>query len=168
MPVKLTLVLARAKNGVIGKDGRLPWRMKSDMERFKAVTMGKPVIMGRRTWAALDVRPLPGRDNIVLTRDTRFLAPGAYVCTDLDHALSAGRAMAQQNGADEICVIGGAEIYRATLPLADRLLLSEVNLDVDGDTRFPLDLAGWREVNREHVPKGEGDDADFTLRTLER
>ena len=165
---KLTLVLAIARNGVIGRDGGLPWRLSSDMKRFKAATMGKPVLMGRKTWESLPKKPLVGRPNLVLTRDADFKAGGAWVYTDLDAMLAAGRAMAEAAGASEACVIGGAQLYAATLPQADRIVLTEVNLAPEGDARLALDLAGWREVSREHVARGDKDDADFVVRVLER
>jgi dihydrofolate reductase len=168
MPPKLTLVVAVAKNGVIGRDGDLPWRLSSDMKRFKAATMGKPVLMGRKTWQSLQVRPLPGRQNLVLTRDANFKADGAWVYTDLAAMLAAGRAMAQTSGADEVCVIGGAQLYEATLPIADRIVLTEVNLAPQGDARLDLDLSAWRELSAEPVARGPKDDADFTVRVLER
>ncbi len=168
MNPKLTLVVAVAKNRVIGRGGELPWRISSDMKRFKAATMGKPVLMGRKTWESLPKRPLPGRDNIVLTRDAAFVAEGARVYATLDAALAAARAMAQAKGAQEVCIIGGAQLYEATLPLADRIILTEVNLAPDGDAHFP-DLGGeWREVSRERIARGENDDADFVARVLER
>lgn len=168
MSIALTLVLAIARNGVIGRDGVLPWRLSSDMKRFKAATLGKPVLMGRKTWESLPKRPLIGRDNLVLTRDPNFKAEGAWVFTDLAAMLAAGRAMAQRNGANEICVIGGAQLYEATLPLADRIILTEVNLEPEGDARLALDLTSWREVSSEPVARGEKDDADFVVRVLER
>jgi dihydrofolate reductase len=165
---KLTLVLAIAKNGVIGRDGALPWRLSSDMKRFKAATMGKPVLMGRKTWESLPKRPLQGRANLVLSRDASFVAEGARLYTDLEAMLAAGRAMAQAAGVEEMCVIGGAQLYEATLPRADRIVLTEVNLAPEGDARLALDLSQWREVSRERVARGEKDDADFTVRILER
>ena len=165
---KLTLVVAVAKNGVIGRDGALPWRLSSDMKRFKAATIGKPVLMGRKTWESLPKRPLVERDNLVLTRDANFAAPGAWVYTSLDAMLAAGRAMAVKRGVDEVCVIGGAQLYEAALPFADRIVLTEVNLEPEGDARLTLGLAAWREVSREHVERGEKDDADFVVRVLER
>lgn len=164
----LTLVVAVAKNGVIGRDGALPWRLSSDMKRFKAATMGKPVLMGRKTWESLPKKPLPGRDNLVLTRDGNFKAEGAWVFADLAAMLAAGRAMALRSGAEEVCVIGGAQLYEATLPLANRIILTEVNLTPEGDARLSLDLSSWRELSREHVPAGEKDDADFAVRVLQR
>jgi dihydrofolate reductase len=165
---KLTFVLAMAKNGVIGRDGALPWRLSSDLKRFKAHTMGKPVLMGRKTWDSFPKRPLPGRANLILTRDARFEAEGAWVYTELAAMLAAGRAMAQAAGVDEVCVIGGAQLYEATLPLAERIVLTEVDLAPDGDARLALDLSDWREVSREDVTRGPNDDADFSVRVLER
>jgi len=165
---KLTLVVAIAKNGVIGRDGDLPWRLSSDLKRFKAATMGKPVLMGRKTWESLPRKPLPGRPNLILTRDANFVAPDAWVYTDLAAMLAAGRAMAAAAGVEEACIIGGAQLYEATLPLADRIILTEVNLEPAGDARLALDLASWREVSCEHVERGEKDDADFVVRVLER
>lgn len=168
MPAKLTLVVAVAKNGVIGRNGALPWRLSSDMKRFKAVTMGKPVLMGRKTWDSLPKKPLPGRQNLILTRDADFKADGAWVFTDLAAMLAAARAMAEAAGVDEACVIGGAQLYTAVLPQANRIVLTEVNLAPEGDARLDLDLSQWREVSREQVERGEKDDADFTVRVLER
>jgi dihydrofolate reductase len=166
---KLTLVVAVAKNGVIGRDGDLPWRLRSDMQRFKAATMGKPVLMGRKTWDSLHVKPLPGRQNLVLTRDANFRPEGAFAYTKLDAFLAAGRAMAQASGVEEACIIGGSLIYAETLPLADRIRLTEVNLAPEGDAFFPaLDSAHWAEVEREAVSAGPNDDADFIVRVLDR
>ncbi len=165
---KLTFVVAVAKNGVIGRDGGLPWRLSSDMKRFKAATIGKPVLMGRKTWESLPKRPLVERDNLVLTRDANFTAPGVWVYTSLDAMLAAGRAMAEKRGVDEMCVIGGAQLYEATLPFADRIVLTEVNLEPQGDAHLALDLTQWREVSREHISRGEKDDADFVVRVLEK
>jgi dihydrofolate reductase len=165
---KLTLVLAVAENGVIGRDGDLPWRLSSDLKRFKAATIGKPVLMGRKTWDSLPRKPLPGRQNLVLTRDPNFRAAGAWSFTSLDALMAAGRAMAKASGADEVCVIGGAHLFEATLPLADRIVLTEVQLEPEGETRLALDLSRWREVSRENVAAGPNDDADFVVRVLER
>lgn len=165
---KLTLVVAIARNGVIGRDGRVPWRLPSDMKRFVARTMGKPVLMGRKTWESLQRQPLPGRQNLVLTRDPNFRAVGAWVFSDLATMLAAARAMAGVSHAEEICIIGGAQLFAATLPLADRIVLTEVDLTPEGDTRLSLDLDGWREVAREDVAAGPDDDAAFSVRVLER
>lgn len=165
---KLTLVVAVAKNGVIGRDGDLPWRLSSDMKRFKAATMGKPVLMGRKTWESLPRKPLPGRQNLVLTRDANFVADGAWIYSDLAAMIGAGRAMAEEAGVDEVCVIGGAQLYNAVLGQADRIILTEVNLEPAGDAHLRFDLSQWREVSREHVERGDNDDTDFTVRVLER
>lgn len=165
---KLTLVVAVAKNGVIGRDGALPWRLSSDMKRFKAATIGKPVLMGRKTWDSLPRKPLPGRQNLILTRDADFKADDAWVYTDLDAMLAAARAMAEAAGVAEACVIGGAQLYNAVLPRANRIVLTEVNLEPEGDAHLDLDLSQWREVSRENVRAGPNDDADFVVRILER
>ncbi len=161
----ISLVVAVARNGVIGRDGGLPWHISSDLKRFKAITLGKPVIMGRKTWESLPRKPLPGRSNIVVTRQPGFVAEGAVVVGDVEAALAA--AALEQPA--EICVIGGGDIYRQTLPLAGRIYLTEVQMDADGDTHFPaLDPALWREVSREHVTAGPHDSASFVLRVMER
>ena len=165
----VALVAARARNGVIGDGGALPWRLKSDMALFKAATMGKPVIMGRKTWDSLPRRPLPGRLNLVLSRDGSFEPLGAILCENLSEALDIARETAAEDGVDEICVIGGGAIFAAAMPRARRLYLTEVEADVAGDVRFPdFEEARWREVKREHHPAGPDDDHSFTFRVLER
>lgn len=165
----VSLVVARARNGVIGRDGALPWRLKGDMVLFKAVTMGKPVIMGRRTWDSLPRKPLPGRTNIVLSRDGRF-APGQAVASERwDEALQIAREQAAEDGVDEVCVIGGEAVFVLALPVARRLHLTEVEAEPAGDVRMPpFDESGWREVRREAHAAGEGDDHPWTYRLLER
>jgi dihydrofolate reductase len=165
----IALVVARARNGVIGRDGDLPWRLKSDMAFFKATTMGKPVVMGRKTWDSLPRKPLPGRLNIVVTRQPGYTADGAEAFASLDAALDRGRAQARADGVAEVCVIGGAQIYSETLPVADRLYLTEVAAEPDGDAYFPdPDPAVWGEVSAEQRDPGEGDDHAYTIRVLER
>jgi len=167
--IPLSLVVARARNGVIGRDGRLPWHLRSDLRRFRDTTMGKPVIMGRKTWDSLTKRPLPGRLNIVLTRDLSFEPAGAVACDAWADAVSIAREQAQEDGASEICVIGGAEIYRLALPRARRIYLTEVDLAPEGDAWFDApDPAQWRETGLEAFAAGEGDDAPFVIRQLER
>jgi dihydrofolate reductase len=171
MSVFVSLIVARGRNGVIGREGALPWKLSSDMARFKAITMGKPVLMGRKTWDSLPAkfRPLPGRKNIVLTRDKRFSAPGVWAFSDLAAAVAAAKAMAAVDGVDEVNVIGGAALYAETLPLADRLYLTEVDAAPEGDALFPsVDEAQFRETAREDFPAGPKDDHAFTLRVLER
>jgi dihydrofolate reductase len=165
----VALVVARARNGVIGREGRLPWRLKSDMALFKATTMGKPVIMGRRTWDSLPRKPLPGRLNLVLTRDASFEPAGAVACHDFPEALSIAREQAAEDGVQEVCVIGGVALFDLALPKATRLYLTEVDADVDGDVRLPpLDEAQWTEARCDFHPRGEGDDYDFVFRVLHR
>ncbi|MFL5258284.1 MAG: dihydrofolate reductase [Hyphomicrobiales bacterium] len=162
---RIALVVAVARNGVIGRDGRLPWRMASDLAQFKAITTGKPIIMGRKTWESLPRRPLPGRLNIVLTRKTDFLAEGAAVAHSLDQAVEIARG----TGASEICVIGGAEIFAELLPRTDRLYLSEVDLAPEGDVVFPpIRASEWQEISRQSFDRGPRDDAGFVLRVLDR
>lgn len=152
--MKVTLVVAVAENGVIGRDGGMPWRLSTDMRRFKATTMGKPVVMGRKTWESFPKRPLPGRHNIIVTRDPAYAAEGASVVASLEAAL----ALARGEGAEEVCVIGGGEVYAAALPCADRLDVTHIMAQIDGDTRFPaIDPAVWRAVSGQHFPAGEKD-----------
>lgn len=165
----LVLVVARGANGVIGREGDLPWRLRSDLQRFKAITIGKPCIMGRKTWESLPLKPLPGRLNLVLSRDLSFEAKGAVVVTNLDEALSMAREQAADDGVDEICVIGGAGLFEAALPRARRLYITEVEASPDGNVRFPdFDETAWTEVEHEPHPAGEKDDHAFLFRVLER
>ena len=164
----LSMVVARARNGVIGRAGGLPWRLKSDMALFKATTMGKPVIMGRRTWDSLQVQPLPGRTNIVLSRDGAFEPSGALVCERFDEAVAIGREQAAEDGADEVAVIGGQQVFDLAMPKARRLYLTEVDAEPEGDAWFRFDEKAWREVRREAHPAGDADDHPFTFRVLER
>lgn len=167
--IPLAIVVARAANGVIGRDGGLPWRLKSDMALFKSTTMGKPIIMGRKTWDSLPRRPLPGRMNLVLSRDGSFEPQGAVVCERFDEAVQIAREEAEDDGANEVCVIGGEALFALALPKARRLYLTEVQAEVEGDARFPaFDESQWREVQREAHPAGEGDDHPFVFRVLER
>jgi dihydrofolate reductase len=162
---RIVFVVAVARNRVIGRQGALPWRISSDLKRFKAITMGKPVIMGRKTWESLPKRPLPGRRNIVITRDRHYRAEGAVVVASVAEAL----AEAQKAPGDEISVIGGSDIFRQMLPMADRLYLTQVDLEPEGDVFFPpLDEKAWRETSRETHARAEGDDAGFILRVLDR
>jgi dihydrofolate reductase len=160
---RVALVVAVSRNGVIGRDGALPWHISSELKRFKAITMGKPIIMGRKTWDSLPRKPLSGRLNIVITRQPEFSADGATVVSSPEDALAAAK------GAEEIAVIGGAEIYAMFFPRASRLYLTEVDLVVEGDAKFPsFDKALWKEVSKEsHSPEG-GDTAGYTLRILDR
>ncbi len=165
----LSIVVARAANGVIGRDGDLPWRLKSDLTLFKANTLGKPIIMGRKTWDSLPRKPLPGRMNLVLTRDGSFESEKAVVCESFMEAVQMAREQAQDDGVDEVCVIGGRALFEMALPKAKRLYITEVDATVDGDVTFPeFDEAAWVEVRRETHPAGDGDDHAFIFRVLER
>ncbi|MDK1386962.1 dihydrofolate reductase [Sinorhizobium sp. 8-89] len=154
---RIVIVVAVATNGVIGREGDLPWRLSTDLKRFKALTIGKPVVMGRKTWASLG-RPLPGRPNIVISRNRDFAAEGAEVTSSLEAALELARRHAAAIGADEICIIGGGEIYRQSIGVADVLHVTEVHAEVDGDTRFPaIDPVIFEKVFEEDLPRGEKD-----------
>jgi dihydrofolate reductase len=143
---RVTLILARARNGVIGARGGLPWRLPEDLAFFKRTTMGHPIVMGRKTWESIG-RPLPGRRSIVVTRDRGFAAAGAEVVHGLDEAI------ARCADADEIFVIGGAQLYAEALPRADRLLLTEIDAEFDGDTFLPAPSPDqWTEADRAHHP----------------
>lgn len=163
MSPRLALIAAVARNGVIGRDGDLPWRIPADLQFFKTATMGKPMIMGRRTFESIG-KALPGRTNIVVTRSGDFTADDVEVAADFDQAL----AIAARQDAGEVMVIGGGEIYAAAMARADRLYLTEVHLDAEGDVHFPqFDLAQWREVSRDDHA-AEGDTPAFSFVTLER
>ncbi|GGL38584.1 MULTISPECIES: dihydrofolate reductase [Caulobacter] len=170
MSVILTVgPVARSLNGVIGRDNDLPWRLKSDLAIFKACTMGKPVIMGRKTWDSLPRKPLPGRMNIVLSRDGSFEPPQAVVCESFLEAVQMAKEQAAEDGVDEVCVIGGRALFETALPKAKRLYLTEVQAEVQGDVSFPaFDEAAWTEVRREEHPAGPDDDHAFVFRVLER
>ena len=169
LPIITLGPVARSRNGVIGKDGELPWRLKSDLAIFKQVTLFKPVIMGRKTWDSLPKQPLPGRLNVVLSHDGSFEPQGALVCESFDEALQITREQAAEDGAEEVCVIGGAAVFAEALPRARRLYLTEVDAEVEGDVHMPpIDESQWREVRREAHPAGPEDDYAFVFRVLER
>lgn len=156
---KIVLVVAMARNRAIGIDGGLPWRLPGDLAFFKRVTMGKPLVMGRKTWESLPRKPLPGRPNLVVTRAVGYSADGAEVHDTVEGALSRARILARDAG--EVCVIGGAEIYRQTLPYADRLYLTEVDAEPEADTYFPdIAPAEWRETGRERGPPPQDPSVD--------
>lgn len=169
MTVQLALIVARARNGVIGVGGKLPWRLRSDLQHFKRITMGHPVIMGRKTWDSLPIKPLPGRLNIVLSQNGELSLKGAVVVPTLDEALELAAEQAEDDAFDRVFVIGGDAIYRLALPQADEVIVSEIDADVAGDAHFPdLDPAVWAEVSAERIEPGEGDDYPFTVRVLRR
>ena len=165
---QLVAVAAVARNRVIGADNGLPWRVSSDLKHFKALTMGKPLILGRRTFELLQ-RPLPGREIIVVTRDPRFSPGGVRIAHSPLEALAVARRLAKALGVDEIVVGGGAEIFGALIDETRRIELTEIALEPEGDAFFPsLDMAQWRETKRETPPRGERDEADFAFVTLAR
>ncbi|HKO71513.1 MAG TPA: dihydrofolate reductase [Bradyrhizobium sp.] len=165
---KIVLIVAVADNGVIGSKGALPWRLKSDLKRFKAMTIGRPVVMGRKTFASIG-RPLPGRTNIVVTRDPNFRARGAVVTTSLADTRAIARGDALRRSATEIAVIGGAEIYAQWIDIADRLEITEVHARPEGDTCFAaIDATAWKEVARMRHPAAGDDNADFSYVTYRR
>lgn len=166
--LQIVFVVAVAENGVIGLNNAMPWHLSSDLKRLKAMTLGHPVIMGRKTYASVG-RPLPGRTNIVVTRDKAFQAPGIVVATSLDAALDIARGDALRRFVTEIMVIGGADIFAQWMTKADRLEVTEVHATPEGDTFLkPLDLAEWRETARTRHPKGERDTVDFSYVSYER
>jgi len=167
MPV-IVIIAAIAENGVIGRGNALPWRLKSDMAHFRSLTMGKPVVMGRKTYLSIG-KPLEGRTTIVVSRDRSFAAPGLVVAPSLDAALTAARGDALRRGAAEIVVAGGAAVYAEALPLAVRLVITEVHKRVDGDAHFPaIDPAIWREAARSERQPAAGDEAAFAFVGYER
>jgi dihydrofolate reductase len=166
--IAIVFVVAVAENGVIGQGNAIPWRLKADMQRFKALTMGKPIVMGRKTFESLP-RLLPGRTHIVITRDAQYQAAGAVVTTSMEAARLVAQGDALRRLATEIAVIGGADIYAQWMGIADRLEITEVHARPDGDTVFPaIDAAQWDEVARVRHPAGPDDSADFSYVTYER
>jgi len=164
-PVALVLVTAVADNGVIGRDNVLPFRQSSDLKRFKSLTMGKPVLMGRKTYLSIG-KPLPGRTNIVVSRNGDFASPGIVVAGNLDAALAAARGDALRRGVDEVVVIGGTDIFQQSMTLADRIEITHVHTRPAGDTYFPpIDGGLWREAARSEHPAGPRDEAAFSYVT---
>jgi dihydrofolate reductase len=165
---QIVLIVAVAENGVIGCRGAIPWRLKTDQQRFKTITMGKPVVMGRKTFVSLR-KPFPGRTNIVVTRDANFRAAGAVVTTSFDAARDVALGDALRRFATEIAVIGGAEIYAQWMDIADCLDITEVHARPEGDTFFAaIDAADWEETARVRNPAGPDDSADFSYVTYRR
>lgn len=166
--VALVLVAAVAENGVIGRDGGLPWRLKSDLAHFRALTIGKPVVMGRKTYLSIG-KPLRHRTNVVISRDPAFAVHGVLAATSLDAALAAARGDALRRKACEIMIIGGSDIFAAVLPDADRLEITHVHAAPAGDTFFPpIDPKIWRETSRREHPAGPDDSAGFAVAAYER
>jgi dihydrofolate reductase len=166
--IPIVLIAAVGDNGVIGRGNALPWRLKSDLAHFRALTMGKPVVMGRRTFQSIG-RPLKGRTNIVVSRDPAFAAPGILIASALAAALQSAHADALRRGADSIAVIGGGDIYAQAMPMADRLEITHVHASPEGDAVFPpIDIRLWRETARREHPAGPDDSSGFAVATYER
>jgi dihydrofolate reductase len=165
--MEVVFIVAVAENGVIGQGDTIPWRIKSDMQRLKKLSIGKPVVMGRKTFQSLP-KPLVGRTNIVITRDSAFQANGALVTTSFAHAFDVARGDALRRFATEIVVLGGAEIYNQWMPYADRLEITEVHKRIDGDVRFAPDLSGFEESARVLNRAADGDSADYSYVTWRR
>lgn len=161
----VTFVVAMGENGVIGRLGELPWRLPTDLKHFRKVTIGRPVVMGRKTYESIG-KPLDGRDNIVVTRQPNYVAPGTYIAPSVEAALALGRDLARKRGVSEVAIIGGAEIFRTALPLAQRVHLTIVHARPEGDVVLePFDPAVWRETSREPMQQSDRDQfaADFLV-----
>ena len=170
---RLSIIAAVADNGVIGNGLDLPWRLRSDLKWFKQITDGKPVLMGSVTWDSLPKKPLPGRMNIVLSRDAKFATDeanhAAIICQSLFEALELAREQAIDEGLDDICIIGGGHIYAQTIEMADRLYITHVHTKPEGQVKFPtIDPTQWLEISAQSHLKGEGDDFDFTIKIYDR
>ncbi len=166
--MNISLVVAIAENGVIGRDGGLPWHISSDLKTFRRVTMGKPLIMGRKTFQSLK-KPLDGRDNIVVSRDESFRPDGAIIARDFEAALQRARDCARARAVDEIMVIGGTEVFQAALARARFIYKTEVHGRPEGDAHFPaIDWSAWTEIAREALPQGPKDEFASTFLLLER
>ena len=164
----LSLFIAIADNSVIGRNNGLPWRLSEDLKYLKRITMGKPILMGRKTWESFPKRPLPGRPNLVVTRDKAYVAEGAEVFPSTEDAVARAEVLARELGVDEAMVLGGAQIYEALLGQATRIYLTEVHTRPEGDTRFVFAREGWREVSRERHERGEKDTSAYSFVVLER
>ena len=165
--MKISLVVGIAQNGVIGFDGDMPWKLSTDLKRFKAITMGKPIIMGRKTYESIG-RPLPGRLNVVVSR-SGFCTQGIKSAESLEMAINISTKWAKANGVDEICIIGGGEIYRQALGNADKIYATHILAAPKGDTHFPeLNEADWQVISSERIPKGENDSAETIFVVYER
>ncbi len=165
---KLSLIMARAENGTIGADNALPWHISSDLKNFKKLTMGKPVLMGRKTFESIG-KPLKGRTNIVITRQADWSAPGVIVCHDIKEAVALSKQKASDEGAEEIMVIGGAEIYARVLLEADRIYLTEVHRHYEGDAWFTApDKTQWKELSRERFPPDDEGGPSYSFVVFDR
>ncbi|QIL91196.1 dihydrofolate reductase [Microbulbifer harenosus] len=163
----LAMIVAMARNRAIGRENTLPWRISGDLQFFKRTTLGKPVVMGRKTFESIG-RPLPGRENIVITRNPDWRAPGVAVAASLEQALALAQQAAVRDGAEEIMVIGGAEIYRQAMPLARRLYITEVDAEVEGDAFFPVLDSDWQESGRDCYPASDKDEYNYCIVQYDR
>jgi dihydrofolate reductase len=165
---KLSLIVAKSLNGVIGLNGNLPWRLSSDLKFFKSTTLGKPVLMGRVTWESLPF-PLPGRPNLVLTNNKNYLAEGAEIFNSADKMIAKGYELAGQMNVDEVMLIGGAKLYASQMKYCDRLYVSEVNATIEGDVYFPeIDTNTWKLASETEFSKDVKDDYSFKVQVFER
>ena len=165
---KLSLIVARARNGVIGVNGDLPWRLSSDLKFFKKTTLGKPVLMGRVTWESLPF-PLPGRPNLVLTRNAEYMAEKAEVFTDVHAMIGRGYELAGELGTDEVMLIGGAKLYSSLLCYCDRMYITDVAANIKGDAYFPeINASQWSLTSETPYPQGPKDDYPFTVKVFDR
>lgn len=164
----LSIIVAAGENGVIGNDGGLPWHLSSDLKRFRKLTMGKPIVMGRKTFDSIG-KPLDGRDNIVVTSDPLFDVAGVSACATVDEALTLARVLAATRGEDEIMIVGGAKLYECVMADVGRIYFTRVHGAPEGDRYFATpDPSQWREVSREALPRGPRDDYGATLIVYER
>ena len=165
---KLSLIVAKSLNGVIGLNGKLPWRLSSDLKFFKSTTLGKPVLMGRITWESLPF-PLPGRPNLVLTNNKNYLAKGAEIFNSADKMMNRGYELARQMNVDEVMLIGGAKLYASHIKYCDRLYITEVDATTEGDVYFPkIDTNSWKLLSENKFPKNIKDDYPFKVKVFER
>lgn len=168
MSVPVAMIAAIGQNFVIGADGQIPWRLPTDFAHFKRMTLGKPLIMGRKTYESIG-RPLPGRTTLIVTRQSGYAPMGVLVCHSLEAAVEQAQGIAARDGADEVMIGGGAEIYSAAMPLSDRLYITHVAVSPEGDARFPpIDPVTWEVAHRHDIVRGEKDNADFTVLTYAR
>jgi dihydrofolate reductase len=166
--MRLSLIVAFSTNRAIGSDNKLPWRLSGDLRRFKEITIGKPIVMGRKTFESIG-RPLPGRTNIVMTRDLGYSAHGVTLVSDFTDAVAAGKIAAEKAAVDEIMVIGGASIYSEALPFAHRLYITEVHCEIEGDVTFPyINSADWIEISRNHCAAEPNETCDYSFVVYDR
>jgi len=168
MTVPIAMIVAMGANNVIGAEGHIPWRLPTDFAHFKRTTLGKPIIMGRKTFESIG-KPLPGRTNIVVTRRDDYQPDGVLIAADLHAAIAQAQQIAERDGAGEVMIGGGGEIYRAAMPLAERLYVTHVAAEPPGDAVFPqIDENDWQVVERLDLPRTERDSADFSVKVYER